>query len=101
METNAITREIIGAAIRVHTELGPGLLESAYRACLCHDLRLHGLRVEAEVPIPIKYLGLKIDVGYRTDLIVEDQVIVELKAVTRVTPVHRAQFLTCVRLSKR
>ena len=85
METNQITRGIIGAAMRVHSALGPGLLESAYRACLSHELDLPGIRHQVEIALPVVYRGQVIDVGYRLDLFVEDQVIVELKAVSRIT----------------
>ena len=101
VEPNAITEAIIGAAIRVHMALGPGLLESAYRACLEHELHLAGLRVRAEWPLPIAYRGLQIDVGYRVDLLVEDSVVVELKVVERLLRVHEAQLLAYLKLSER
>jgi GxxExxY protein len=93
-----ITHEIIGSAIRVHATLGPGLLESAYRVCLHEELVLKGLRVEVERPIPLIYRGRQIDVGYRIDLLVEDRVLVELKALTKMLPVHEAQLLSYLRL---
>jgi len=98
METNEITREIIGAAMRIHSTLGPGLLESAYRVCLCRELELRGLRFQAEVALNITYKGVVVDAGYRIDLIVEDTVIVELKASARTAPVHEAQLLSYLRL---
>jgi GxxExxY protein len=98
METSEITREIIGAAMRIHSALGPGLLESAYRVCLCRELELRGLRFQAEVAVPITYKGVVVDAGYRIDLIVEDTVIVELKASARTAPVHDAQLLSYLRL---
>ena len=101
MTTNAITREIIGAAMRVHTALGPGLLESTYRACLCRELELSGLRYLTEVPVPISYRGLTIPTAYRMDVLVEDLVVVETKAVSRVTEAYEAQLLSHLRLSRR
>lgn len=98
MENDDITREVIGCAIRVHATLGPGLLESAYRACLHQELLLHGLRVEVEVPLPVAYRGRQVDVGYRIDFLVEDRVLVELKALAKTTPVHEAQLLSYLRL---
>lgn len=98
---NHITRQIIGAAMRVHTALGPGLLESAYRACLIHELRSRGFKVASEVGLPVIYLGEKIDLGYRIDLIVEDSVIVEIKCVDAINTVHRSQLLSYMRLSRR
>jgi GxxExxY protein len=94
IKKDALTERIIGAAIQVHRELGPGLLESAYEACLCHELFLNNLKVERQKAIPISYKGLKLDAGYRLDMIVEDQVIVEIKAVTELLPVHEAQLLS-------
>jgi GxxExxY protein len=98
MANDDITRAIIGSAIQVHATLGPGLLESAYRVCLHEELVLKGLRVEVETPIPFTYRGRRIDVGYRIDLLVEDRVLVELKALTKVLPVHEAQLLSYLRL---
>jgi GxxExxY protein len=101
MELNQISGEIIGAAIKVHSVLGPGLLESAYRACLRHELSKQGLRSDVEVVLPLMYDGLTIDIGYRLDLLVEDSIIVELKTVRKLLPVHQAQLLSYLRLSKR
>lgn len=101
MDVNDITGEIVRASIKVHTALGPGLLESAYRACLKHDLTRRQLRVETEVTQPITYDGLSLDVGYRLDLLVEDTVIVELKVVEKLMPVHQSQLLSYLRLSNR
>ena len=98
---NNLTRQIIGAAMRVHTLLGPGLLESAYHACLVHELRKQGLRVESQVGLPVIYDGEKIDLGYRIDLIVCDAVIVEIKCVDAINPVHKSQLLSYMRLSGR
>jgi GxxExxY protein len=101
MEINEITRQIIGAAMRVHSALGPGLLESAYRACLQYELLQLGLKVQAEFPIPVVYRGVQLDVGYRVDFLVEDVVLLELKALTTMLPVHEAQLLSYVRMSNR
>ena len=98
---NHITRQIITAAMKIHTVLGPGLLESAYEACLMHELRKAGLRVENQVALPVFYEGEKIDLGYRIDLIVADQVIVEIKCVEAIVPVHKSQLLSYMRLSGR
>jgi len=94
-----LTRRIIGAAIEVHKALGPGLLESAYEQCLCHELHLRGLAFRRQVDVPVDYKGVKLATGYRLDLVVEDTVVVELKAVEHVTPLHHAQMLTYLRLT--
>ena len=99
MTENEISDKIIGCAIEVHKTLGPGLLESAYSECLFYELRKSGLKVEKEKPLPLVYKEVKLDVGYRLDLIVEDKVIVELKAVEAITDVHLAQVLTYLKLS--
>ena len=98
---NFVTRQIIAAAMKVHTLLGPGLLESAYNACLVHELRKRGIRVESQVGLPVVYDGEKIDLGYRIDLIVANCVIVEIKCVDAINPVHHAQLLSYMRLSGR
>jgi GxxExxY protein len=95
---NQLTQQIIGAAIRVHREFGPGLLESTYTACLNMELRARKLRVESQVAVPVVYLGLRLDVGYRIDMLVDDRVVVEIKAVESVAPIHRAQVLTYLKL---
>ena len=95
----AVTSEIIAAAVEVHRELGPGLLESAYHTCLCHELALKNLDFRREVALPIEYKGIHLDCGYRMDLVVEAKVAVELKSVDRVLPIHQAQLLTYLRLS--
>ncbi|MBZ5680590.1 MAG: GxxExxY protein [Acidobacteriia bacterium] len=92
---------IVAAAMKVHSQLGPGLLESAYEACLLHELRKQGLSVANQVGLPVVYDGEKIDLGYRIDLIVEDLVIVEIKCVEAIHPVHQAQLLSYIRLSGR
>lgn len=94
IHNDTLTEKIIGAAIQVHRELGPALLESAYEACLCHELSLNNLKVERQRVIPISYKGIMLDAGYRLDLVVENQVIVEVKAVSQVLPVHEAQLLS-------
>lgn len=99
MELNDLTYTIRGAAFRVHRELGPGLLESAYENCLCYELRQGGLQVQQQPTLKLRYQEINLDVGYRIDLLIQDQVIVELKAVERLAPVHTAQLLTYLRLS--
>ena len=94
-----ITEVIIGGAIEVHKALGPGLLESAYEQCLCHELRLRGLALQRQVDLPVIYKGVHLDCGYRADVIVDDRVILELKAVEQLMPIHEAQLLTYLRLS--
>ena len=101
METNELTHEIIGSAMSVHSSLGPGLLESAYRSCLCHELTLRGISWEQEVPVAVSYKGQILDVAYRLDLVVQGIVVVEVKAVTKVIDVHQAQLLSYLRLSDR
>ena len=101
MQTNEVTGQVVDSAMTVHSLMGPGLLESAYAACVAHELRARGLHVLAQVPLPVVYKGLGIDVGYRIDLLVERTVIVELKAVARVLPIHEAQLLSYLRLSGR
>src|SRR6185312_8776379 len=93
------TSPIIGAAIEVHRNLGPGLLESAYEECLCHELHLRGIDCKRQVPLPLLYKGLKLDCGYKIDLIVQDEVVLELKAVERLLPIHEAQLLTYLKLT--
>ena len=93
-----ITEAIIGAAIEVHRELGPGLLESAYEECFCHELHLRGLNFQRQVELPVAYKGLKLDCGYRLDVVVENVVIVELKSIEQISPIHQAQLLTYLRL---
>jgi GxxExxY protein len=95
---NQITEAIIGAAIEVHKHLGPGLLESAYEECLCHELNLRNIDFERQVPIPVVYKGVKLDCSYRIDLLAKNEVVVELKAVDGILPIHEAQTLTYMRL---
>jgi GxxExxY protein len=96
-----LTEKIIGAAIEVHRALGPGLLESAYEECLCRELNLRELSFERQVPLPVEYKGVKLDCGYRLDLIVQDVVILELKCVEHLLPVHDAQLLTYLKLTRK
>jgi GxxExxY protein len=95
---NEISGKIIGAAIEVHKMLGPGLLESAYEECLCCEMQLRGIKFERQVPLPLNYKGVNLDCGYRLDLLVEDKVIVELKTVEAIAPIHEAQILTYLKL---
>jgi GxxExxY protein len=89
-----LTERVIGAAIEVHRALGPGLLESAYEECLCHELHLRGISFERQVPLPVEYKGVKLDCGYRLDLIVEQALVLEIKCLEHILPVHEAQLLT-------
>jgi GxxExxY protein len=98
-EEDEKTRRIIGAAIEVHRHLGPGLLESADEECLCHELHLRGIPFLRQVPLPVEYKGVRLDCGYRLDLLVDDDVIVELKCVDAILPIHEAQLLTYLRLA--
>jgi GxxExxY protein len=97
---DSITEKIIGAAISVHRELGPGLLESAYEECVCFEFSQLGLRFERQVPLPVHYKEVKLDCGYRMDIVIERLVIVEIKAVERIIPVHEAQLLSYLKLAK-
>ena len=101
MEINKITGSIIDSAMKVHTALGPGLLESAYEACLKHELISKNIHVLNQVILPIKYDGIEIEAGYRLDLLVEDEVIVELKAVDKIHPIHEAQLLSYLKLANK
>jgi GxxExxY protein len=95
------TGPIVSSAIEVHRHLGPGLLESAYEECMCHELHLRGLRFQRQVPLPLIYKGLSLDCRYQIDLVVEDQVIVELKSIESILPVHQAQLLTYMKLARK
>ena len=99
LTAQSVSHAIITAAMRVHSELGPGLLESAYQACLQHQLREAGVRSDAQVPLPVVYHGTKLEVGYRIDLLVESLVIVEIKSVEAIAPVHQAQVISYLKLS--
>ncbi|HEY6970612.1 MAG TPA: GxxExxY protein [Candidatus Angelobacter sp.] len=96
-----LTEKIIGAAIEVHRVLGPGLLESVYRRALCHELKLRNLSFRQQIEVPLHYKGVDLECGFRIDLIVEDTVILELKSVANILPVHEAQLLTYMRLMKK
>ena len=95
---NVLTYEIIGSAIEVHKSLGPGLLESTYRECLCRELSLRGISFRRECGVPLHYKGIRLDCGYRVDLLVADLVVVEIKAIEALAPVHDAQLLTYLRV---
>jgi len=99
MDENDLSKEIIAACIEVHKALGPGLLESAYEACLCHELTLRDLRFKRQFPIGIKYKNVNLDCGFRLDIIAEDKVIIEIKAVEKIMPVHKKQLLTYLKLA--
>jgi GxxExxY protein len=99
LQGNALTERIIGFAIDVHRQLGPGLLESAYEECLCFELKHSGIEFERQVPLPVVYKEIKLDCGYRMDLVVQKGLIIEIKAVERLMPIHEAQVLTYLRLS--
>lgn len=95
-----VCERIIGAAIEVHRQLGPGLLESAYRVCMAHELRQRGGHMRTEVPMPIEYKGVRLDVGYRLDMLVDERVVVEVKAVRELLQIHHAQLLSCLKLGE-
>ena len=99
MQVNEVSGIVVDSAMKVHSALGPGLLESAYEVCLIRELQKRGLRVESQVPIPVQYDGEMLNVGYRADLLVEGLVLVELKAIELVLPIHKAQLLSYLRLS--
>lgn len=99
MEFEELTGAIIGAAIKVHSELGPGLLESAYEICLEHELKKAGFRVARQVSVPVVYDGIQLDAGYRIDLLVNDTLVLELKAVDQIAPIHQAQLISYLRLA--
>jgi GxxExxY protein len=99
MEVNQLTGQIIRAAIEVHKALGPGLLESAYEECFCHEFGLRQMRYSQQQELPVEYKGVKLDCGYRIDLLVEDLVILELKSVDSLEPIHEAQLLTYLKLT--
>jgi GxxExxY protein len=96
---NALTERVIGLAIDVHRQLGPGLLESAYEECLCFELKQYGIVHCRQVPLPVVYKDVRLDCGYRMDVVVEEELVVEIKAVERLMPIHDAQMLTYLRLS--
>ena len=95
---NELSERAIGACIEVHRNTGPGLLESAYEQCLCHELNLRGIPFQVQFPLPVNYKGTLLDCGYRVDLLVDGRLLIELKAVDRILPIHEAQLLTYLRL---
>jgi GxxExxY protein len=97
---NHLTEQIIGAAMHVHRELGPGLLESVPTACLVMEIRAGGLRIDAQLGVPVVYHGVRLDIGYRIDMLGEDRIVVEVKAVDALAPIHRAQVLTYLKLRR-
>lgn len=99
MNENEIGDIVLGGAMKVHSALGPGLLESAYEICLAHEITKQGLSIKQQVLLPVQYNGLKLDAGYRLDLLVHNKVIVELKAVEKLLPIHMAQLLSYLKLS--
>jgi len=99
VERNEISGAIVDAAMKVHSALGPGLLESACAACLRHELIKRGLKVASEVPVPVVYDGIKLEAGYKLDLLVEDTVVVELKAIEALAPIHQAQIISYLKLA--
>ena len=99
MDINQLSSQIIGAAIEVHKVLGPGLLESAYEKCLCHELKLRGLSLENQKPLSLVFKGEKLDCGYQLDIVVENTIILELKSCEKIEPIHKAQLLTYLKLS--
>ena len=98
MTINDVSGAVVDAAIKVHTQLGPGLLESAYQACLAYELRKRGFDVQTQVELPVIYDDIRIDVGYRVDLLVERALLVEIKAVSKIQPIHEAQLLSYLKL---
>ena len=99
MEFDELSNKVIGCAIEVHRNLGPGLLESTYKQCLAHELKIEGMPFKLQFPLPVEYKGIKLDCGYRIDLLVANILIVELKSVENVLPIHQAQLLTYMKLS--
>ena len=99
LQQEHLTESIIGAAVDVRRELGPGLLESAYEECFCHELHLRCLPFQRQVQLPVTYKGLKLDCGYKPDIVVEEQVVLEFKSIEQILPMHEAQLLTYLRLS--
>jgi GxxExxY protein len=99
MYNDSVTGRIIRCALEVHRELGPGLLETAYQQCLAHEMALQGLTFKKEFPLPVEYKNIRLDCGYRIDFIVEDKVVVELKCVSDLAPIHQAQILTYMKLA--
>lgn len=101
MELNKITEAIIGCAIEVHRNLGPGLLESAYEECLSYELQNLGLKIERQVPVPVVYKEVKLECGYRIDILVENTIVIELKSIDALAPIHEAQILTYMKFANK
>ena len=99
MKFDRLSNRVIGCALKVHRHLGPGLLESTYEQCLAHELKMADIPFKLQCPLPVQYKGIKLDCGYRIDLLVDDRIIIELKSVDRVLPIHQAQLLTYMKLS--
>lgn len=99
MEFDELSKRVIGCALAVHRELGPGLLESVYEQCLAHELHLNGIAFELQHPLPVEYKDVRLDCGYRIDVLIEGRLIIELKSVDQVKPIHEAQLLTYMRLA--
>jgi len=98
MDINQLSNVVIGAAIEVHKTLGPGLLESAYETCLSHELGLRGIKYQNQIKLPVEYKDVLLDSGYRLDILVEDEIVLELKSVEKILPIHDAQLLTYMKL---
>ena len=99
MEFDELSNQVIGCALEVHRNLGPGLLESTYEQCLAHELKIAGIPFRMQHPLPVEYKGIKLDCGYRIDVLVDDTIIVELKSVDKILPIHQAQLLTYMKLA--
>ena len=99
MEFDRLSNQVIGCALEVHRNLGPGLLESAYEQCLAYEMKTAGMRFKLQHPLPVEYKGIKLDCGYRIDVFIEDRIIVELKSVDKILPIHQAQLLTYMKLA--
>lgn len=99
MDINTLSSKVIGCAIEVHKTLGPGLLESTYEQCLAHELKLNGVSLKLQQPMPVNYKDVKLDCGYRIDVLIEDILIIELKSVDKLLPIHEAQLLTYMKLA--
>jgi len=98
MDINTLSNVVIGAAIDVHKTLGPGLLETAYETCLCHEIDLRGIEYQKQIQLPVKYKSIQLDCGYRLDILVENKIVIELKTVEKILPIHDAQLLTYLKL---
>ena len=99
MEFDELSNQVIGCALEVHRNLGPGLLESTYEQCLAHELKIANILFKLQCPLPVEYKGIKLDCGYRIDVLISDSIIVELKSVDKVFPIHQAQLLTYMKLA--